>query len=84
MSDKYKFEENLKDDMPLPEAFDSIQVLNMAYAGLVRVAEKRDPGFAKDLLSTLDKLYEQNDGLKGQLAVAQIARLVKHVTSDSK
>jgi hypothetical protein len=81
MKSKYKFENSIAEDMPLPENFDSIQALNVGYAAMAHALEKQLPGFAHNLLSTLDKAYEQNEGLSGQLAIAQLAAYVKIATS---
>lgn len=84
MSKKYKFENSISKDMGLPENFDSVQALNVAYAAMAHTLEKHIPGFADDLLATFDKIYEQNEGLPGQLAIAQLAARVKFVTTEEK
>ncbi|WPO96926.1 hypothetical protein [Pseudescherichia sp.] len=82
MENKYKFEASITEDMSLPDKFDSIQALNIAYAAMAFTLEKHLPGFSHDLLTTLDKVYEQNEGLSGQLAIAQLASRVKFLTSE--
>lgn len=81
---EYHFEKSISNDMSLPEQFDSIQVMNISYARLVEVLEKHNPGLASDLLDSLDKSYQENAGLPGQVAFAQLAHLVKSVTIDKK
>ncbi|MGC1101782.1 hypothetical protein WKH46_06080 [Pantoea agglomerans] len=80
----YNFEESISNDMSLPDQFDSIQVMNIAYARLVEVLEKHNPGLAADLLDSLDESYQENSGLSGQMAFAQLAHMVKAVTVDKK
>ncbi len=82
MKNTYKFEASITEDMALPDKFDSIQALNIAYAAMAFALEKHLPGLSHDLLTTLDKVYEQNEGLSVQLAIAQLASRVKFVTTE--
>lgn len=81
MSNTYKFENSISEEMPLPSNSDSIMALNLCYVALARTLEKQSPGFSHELLSTIDKVYEQNEGRPIQLAIAQLAAIVKYVTS---
>jgi hypothetical protein len=81
MKSTFKFENSITNDMPLPDQTCSMEALNIGYAALVHTLEKQLPGFAHDLLTTLDKVYEQNDGATAQLAIAQLAARVKTATS---
>lgn len=82
MENKYKFEAGITENMSMPNNFDSFQALNIAYAAMAFTLEKHLPGFSHDLLTTLDKVYEQNEGLSGQLAIAQLAYRVKFSKSE--
>ncbi|MCE9885188.1 hypothetical protein [Obesumbacterium proteus] len=84
MEKKYGFEKSISTDMQLPTQSDAIQVLNMSYAAMAFVLEKHLPGFSHDLLTALDTLYTQNEGLPSQPAIAQLASRVKFLTSESE
>lgn len=77
MPKKYKFEEALSSDMPLPPTIDSLAALNSGYAALVHVLNKREPGLADDVLTSLDSLYEMNKDLPARFAIAQLAATLK-------
>ena len=77
-----KFEASLSENMAVPDDTTSIHALNGAYAVLARTLDDKIPGFAEELLSNLDRFYEQNEGQQyAQAAIAQIAARVKILTT---
>lgn len=77
MTDKYKFEEAIKETMQRPANEDAISAIYVGISSLVNAMEKHHPGFSDSFFESLDYNYDINQGLPAEHAIAVLAAMVK-------